>query len=250
MKTSNYTRSELLLMKYLSLNNVYFFSIKTIDKILNENKNIFDKEIKWKTLIRSLTKKWNFWNLLKWEYFFKIWINWITNLSSEQIIFEYLKRECKWKQINYYLWWPILVNKFWISEQIWVKYIIYNNILKWKRIINWVSYLFKTINKFYETDVVNWIQYASINQTIIDCINEPWYIWNDFQKLIDFFKWNKKYNIERINNLYILNKNTAWYKRFLYLTNLLWIKVDKDKKIYQSKNTIYLNKNLKWMILK
>ena len=64
-----------------------------------------------------------------------------------------------------------------------------------------------------------WKIYATINQTIIDTIESPDYIQNDYQNIIYSLENNKNINLDTIFKLYNLNNNKFWFKRLLYLLN-------------------------------
>lgn len=239
----NYTKYEIFLLEYLERHKIYFFNKEDIDKIIN-NKNFesfFQKNIKWSSILKSLIKKWNFWNLFRWIYFLKCTLNKYI-IKKEEMLLKYLQILSNWKKIKYYFWWNTIIYRSWIAENIWTKYIIYNNIYSWTRKIDWIVYYFRKINKYFETIKRNSFYFSSINQTIIDYINSPWFIWYDFEKLIRFFRRNKEYDIDKINQLYILNKDKAWYKRFNYLLLQNWIKTKLEKSMKPQK-TLYLEKN-------
>lgn len=210
-----------------------FFSMKHIEKITKK----YDDWLKPENVLRTFIARWYLWNLYSWIYFIKIWDNQPT---IEEKIIEYLSiasKKYKIRKIKYYFWWPILINQYWISEQIWIDYVVYNNFLNWSRIIDWRMITFKKKSKYSDYFRRWWFQYWTIEQTIIDIIKNPEYIWYDYQKLFSFLITNKCYNIEKIISLYKKNVDKTWIKRFsIILEKIFWkkIKFENEYKVYKN----------------
>lgn len=203
---------EILFIEYLKKNKLFIFDIS------NNKIELFFKlqNISKEKLITNLKRKKYLWNLTTWIYYLSR-----INFDINELILIYLKIISKKRKkiLKYYFWWINSANEFWLTEQIWNWYIVYNNIISWIKNIDWKKVIFKKINKYYESMERKWKIYATINQTIIDTIESPDYIQNDYQNIIYSLENNKNINLDTIFKLYDLNNNKFWFKRLLYLLN-------------------------------
>lgn len=213
-----------------------FFTNEDILKIIKAQK--IDLTVN--KVIKNFIYKWYIWNLYLWNYFLKIWT---TQPRIEEKLVKYLQISSKKYKINnikYYFWWPTLINRHWISEQIWVRHIVYNNFIRWKRIIDWIEIEFKIMNKHFERFKRRWFYYWTINQIIIDCIDSPQYMWYDYERFFKFLRIDKNYDISKILLLYKKNCDKSWINRFVNIIyRVFWKRIELEKK-YQLKRDISL----------
>lgn len=249
-----YSKTEYTILRYLISKKIYFFTEEDLKNIFQEKQNIFSINIEKNTIRKLMSKlilKNKIWNLIKWVYFLKTWLNWEVLYNTWNLIIKYLWIIWWNKKLIYYFWWNIQANQFWLTEQIWTKYVIYNNIIVWKRSINWIQYLFRKIEKWFSSYInkKDGYNYSTIEQTIIDCLRDPWYIWWNFENIIRELKKNKNINIDLIIKLYKINNNKSWFKRFQYLLLKSWKQIKEIKSLKLNTN-IRLNKktNNDWIL--
>ena len=213
-----------------------FFTNEDILKIIKAQKI----DVTVNSIIKNFIYKWYIWNLYLWNYFFKIWTN---QPSMEEKLVKYLQISSKKynvKNVKYYFWWQILINKYWISEQVWMNHIVYNNFISWKRKIDWIEIEFKIMNNHSEYFKRWWFYYWTINQIIIDCIDSPKYMWYDYERFFEFLRTNKNYHISQILLLYKKNCDKSWINRFVTIIyKVFWKKIELEKE-YQLKKDISL----------
>ena len=113
---------EILFIEYLKENKLFIFDIS------NNKIELFFKlqNISKEKLITNLKRKKYLWNLTTWIYYLSR-----INFDINELILIYLKiiSKKRKKLLKYYFWWINSANEFWLTEQIWNWYIVYNNII-------------------------------------------------------------------------------------------------------------------------
>jgi len=234
MKESSYSKQEYYLKEFLTIQWKNIFTINdAIDVLWNKASATFS--------LRNLRSKWLITKFNKNKYMF---VDWNNSLFNNFIAIQNILKK------PYYFWWMTLINDYWITEQMWAWDVVYNSEISWIKKVNWQKV------EFIKTNYIFWIvmrkipntnlsyPIASLERIIIDCINNPWFLWWTYEKLIKYFKRNlQKINIKKVILYFKKMWNKSWLLRFLYLCEVSWLYTisDNELKKYLTTTYIYLN---------
>ena len=217
-----------------------------LNRLYLRNKQIFSKEefesFFWKKIyqkrktLKSLLEKKRILPLKQWLYIVNDWF-----LVYEKIINFFCGN--KW-----YIWWTRVANMYFWYEQLEQKLVIYNEKISERKIIGGKEFVFikkKLSNIKTFQDKKSKLKYCSKEQSFIDFINYPWFIWWHYDLLFKTLK-ERKIDTQKLLQIAKKTKNNANVIRILFMFHKVWIPFD-EKDIVKYRANRYINFNVNWL---